>query len=453
MSKKDLSIYPCSTFARNSSDFINFNNQVMKTLKKGIADEAKENLRDTIKINGARALLNFKHKFDPNFRGSTKELESISKMYNIKDKNILSNYYEKIKDTPRSLSTSEIRDTLNQSINKIKSVKTPEQFLKEIQSPAGILLLTPTMREREKPITEKDVADIIKESESQILSEKKDIAEEKTTEGLVKINPFATGEMLLSHPEYAGIVCDAINKTNSNDASKAKRDHYVMIGVAVLGGALILTGVGAMAVAAGSAYLMTGTISLAATMGTGTVAGSVVAVTTAASVVAGLGSALYEGRNSYFAHQEMLQLENAFLTNNGDIKNIEEAKTAMKEFKENRTSAMISVASAGWNGLGYIKIFSLSQLSAKTFALTQMKATNKIFNTLAETKVATKVKSAMDAMGEAAMIKIDTVTYQLAKVGEATRTKILELLKDSRFTPKDLKEMLDEAYQTAQNCI
>jgi hypothetical protein len=207
-----------------------------------------------------------------------------------------------------------------------------------------------------------------------------------------------------------------------------------------------------MAVAAGSAYVMTGTISLAAAMGTGTVAGSVVAVTTAASVVAGLGSALYEGRNSYFAHQEMLQLENAFLTNNGDSKNIEEAKTAMKEFKETRTSAMISLASAGWNGLGYIKIFSLSQLSAKTFALTQMKATNKIFNTLAETKVATKLKSAMDAMGETAMIKIDTVTYQLAKVGEATRTKILELLKDSRFTPKDLKEMFDEAYQTAKNC-
>jgi D-arabinose 1-dehydrogenase-like Zn-dependent alcohol dehydrogenase len=145
-------------------------------------------------------------------------------------------------------------------------------------------------------------------------------------------------------------------------------------------------------------------------------------------------------------------LENAFLTNNGDSKNIEEAKTAMKEFKETRTSAMISLASAGWNGLGYIKIFSLSQLSAKTFALTQMKATNKIFNTLAETKVATKLKSAMDAMGETAMIKIDTVTYQLAKVGEATRTKILELLKDSRFTPKDLKEMFDEAYQTAKNC-
>lgn len=446
MSRNDLSIFPCTVFARQSNNFINFNNQVMKTLKKGVSEEANKTLKDTIMTNGARALLNFKYKFDPAFTGSAKDIDNIAKMYNMKNKNVLNDYFLKIKDSPRNLNSTIIKDSLNQSINRLKISKTSEQFLKEVQTPAGALLLTPTMRERDKPISESDVASIIKESEDQILSEKKDTAEEKTTDGLVKINPFASGEMLLSHPEYAGIVCDAINKINAHDTSKEKRDQYVMIGTAVLGGALVLTGVGAMI----GGYLITG--SLSAGLVAGTVAGSLASGSAMASVVLGLGSALYEGGSAYQSHREMVQLENAFLTNNGDGKNLEDAKQALGEFKKSRTDAMISLASAGWNALGFVKLFSMSQLTSKGFAITQMKATQKIFDTLAESKVAIKLKSAMDAMGDVAMAKVDTFMLHLAKAGEASRTKVLELLRDSRFTPKDLKEMMDEALIAAKNC-
>jgi len=450
MGNNDVTISPCKAFNSTSKDFVDLNNKVMKLLKNGVTAEANEALKNTIMINGARALLNFKHKFDPKFKASAQDIDNIAKLYNVKDKNELKNalndYAAKIKSTPKNISQYSVQQSLNQSIKNLNANKTAEQLIQEVQTPAGALLLTPTMRDREKPIQAKDVANIIKESEEQILSEKDDTISERTTDGLVKINPFATGEMLLTHPEYAGIICDSINKINATDTSKEKRDHYVRVGTAVLGGALVLTGVGAMA----GAYILTG--SLTAGLAAGTIAGTLVAGTSVASVVAGLGSALYEGRNAYFSHREMIQLENAFLTNNGDAKNIEEAKIALGAYKESRTSAMIALASVGWNAVSFGKLFSMQQLTSKTFALSQMKATAKIFDTLAQSKVAIKLKGAMNLMGEVAMSKVDTFMFQLAKVGESARTKILALLKDSRFTPKDMKELMDEALIAAKNC-
>jgi hypothetical protein len=168
--------------------------------------------------------------------------------------------------------------------------------------------------------------------------------------------------------------------------------------------------------------------------------------------VAGVGSALYEGQSAYQSHQEMLQLKNAFLTNNGDAKNIDEASKAFDAYKESRTSAMISFAGAGLSVINFGQLFSMAKLSSKAFGLSEIKASSKILEILADSNVAKKIKDATTLTGEFTQVKVDTFLYQLAKSSEAVRIKILELLKDQRFTPKDLQEMMEEALKAAKKC-
>lgn len=450
MKRNNIEVAPCRFNPKLPLDFSTFNNQIMKALKKTIAPEVKSSLSDTILINNARALLNLKYKFDPRFSANPKDIANIIEQFPARNRNqlkkALDEYAVRIKTTEKKLSASEIQNSLNRSVSNLKLNKTPEQLLLEIQSPAGTLLLTPTMKGREKHIGIKDVEKIIKESENQILAEKRETMSGNSTTELVKMNPFAAGEMLLTHPEYAGVVCDAINSINQKDTDKEKRNRYFKIGTAILGGALILTSVGAIA----GAYILTG--SLTGGLVAGTVASGVLSTSATIGVVAGLGGALYQGASAYKAHQEMLQLENAFITNNGDAKNLSDARNALKSFKENRTGAMISLASAGLNAINFEKLFSMARLASKAFKLPELKGTSSIFAALADSKIAMKLKSAMSAAGEYGSIKFDTFLYQLAKAGEATRLKILSLLKNNRFTPKDLKEMVEDAIKAAKNC-
>lgn len=457
------SVSGCGALVPNVVNFQKFNGQVMDAMKKTITPDVRNTLSDTILTNSARALLNFKHKFDPNFNIDLKAIDQIAAQFPVKNKaelkRALGDYADKIKSSERKLSKDEILNSLNSSIEVLKNNKDQNQSvaLREVQKPTGVLLFTSSMKGRTKAVTASDVDKIIKESETQIMNEKRDTYLEGTVEGLVKINPFATGEMLLAHPEYAGVVCDAINKVNVSDANKETRDRYFTIGSAILGGALLATAViagGVIAAPLVAAYVMTGTTATAVTATAATAAASsVLAFTTAASIVTGLGSALYQGNNAFQAHREMTQLENAFITNNGDAKNLTEAKRALEEFKENRTSAMISLVSSGLNFVNFSKLFSLAQLSSKAFKVKDLQATSGIMKVLADNKVALKFKELMAGLGDMAATKVDTFLYQLAKTGENTRVKILELLKNSRFTSKDLKEMVEDALKAAKNCV
>ena len=450
MKNDNISISPCYAVNKDIKDLASFSNQIMKTMKSTIGNTVKQDLSDTILINSARAMLNLKYKFDPGFTASQKQIEDLVSKSPMKNKTELLvkliNYSEKIKINEKKLSLLSIRTGITTSLQNLKKNDSASQLLSEIKTPAGVLLLTPALKNKKDAVYWEDINQAIKESEAQINEEVQDTLSETSTDGLVKINPFATGEMLLSHPEYAGVVCDSINKINTTDIGKDKRDRYFRIGSAVLGGALLLTGVGAIA----GAYVLTG--SLSAGLVAGTVAGTIVTATTAGSVIAGLGAALYEGNSAYQAHKETTQLENAFLSNNGDSQNIVEARAALENYKENRTNAMISLASAGLGVANFSKLFSMMKLGSKSFGISEMKTSSKILDYVADTKVAKKLKTVSLSLGEYSQVKIDTFLYRLAQGGESIRTKILEMLKDTRFTPKEMQQMFEEALAAAKNC-
>lgn len=450
MKKNNNFIVPCNSINTGVSDFLTLNNQVMKAMKKTILPEVKVALSDTILGNSARAQLNFKYKFDPHFSASDSDINKILQNYPARNRgqirSILKDYAARVKATEKKQSFSEMQNNLNRSLVELKGNTSADKLIAEIRKPSGVLLLTPTMKDRSKPINGSDLQKVLKESEEQILDEKKDTLSESTVDGLVRINPFATGEMLLKHPEYAGVICDAINKINVTDVSKAKRDRYFTLGTHILGGALLLTGVGAMA----GAYILAG--SLAVGLAAGTAAATVITATTAASVTLGLGSALYHGNNAYQSHREMLQLENAFITNNGDARNITDAKVALEDYKENRTAAMISLAGVGLGFVNFGKVFSMAQLGAKNFKVPTLIANSKILKAISDTRIAKKIKDALSTAGGLTSAKLDSFLSKLAESSESVRIKILELMKDSRFTSSDLKLLVEDALNAAKKC-
>lgn len=359
------------------------------------------------------------------------------------------------------------------------------QYMLEVSKDAGPLLLTKTMKDeagsikryhsddttknkkttqfqftQHKKIDVDNVKDAIKEAEDKMMAQARDtitIASDATSKKnklesddddiaeLVKINPFAAGQLLVKKPEYAGLMCDSINKINKEDVSDENFDKYFAIGTAVIGGALLLTGVGTVA----GAYLITG--SLTAGVAAGTIGGSILGYTALAGSAVELASAGYYGKKSYDQYQEMNRLEAAYLTRNSDSTAIIEAKNALVEFKDARMTAGISLASVGLSLASAGKLFSILKSDAK-ISPDQIKAATKILRYLGQTQMAKRVKDVVRVLGEAGMEKLDSFLLYLAKAGEKSRVKFLELLADGKITPEKIKEIIEASLEAAKNC-
>lgn len=359
------------------------------------------------------------------------------------------------------------------------------QYMNEVSKEAGPLFLTKTIKDEagsikrfhsddttknrkttrfqflpHKKVVEKDVKEAIAEAEKKILLQAKDtlaVAQDSTrTKGklisddddlteLVKINPFAAGEILIKKPEYAGLMCDSINKANKDDAWDENFDKYFAIGGAVIGGALLLTGVGTVA----GAYLVTG--SLTAGVAAGTVGGSLLGYTALLSGAVELANAGYYGKKAMDQYQEINRLEAAYLTKNSDSSAILEAKNALVEFKDARLTAGISLASVGLSLTNAGRLFNLLKLDSSV-SPDQVKAATKILRYLAQTQVAKRIKDVVRVLGEAGMEKLERFFLFLAQAGESSRLKFLELLKDTKITPEKIKEIVESSLEAAKNC-
>ena len=349
------------------------------------------------------------------------------------------------------------------------------QYTQEVSSEAGALFLTKTIKNKSGSIkrfddddTEKDkktsrfqftrhnkinlqdVSLSIKEAESKMLSQARDtlnIASKNDSEDiveLVKINPFAAGQILIHQPQYTNLVCDSINEINQNDNDDEDLDKYFMVGGAIVGGALVLTGVGAVA----GAYLITG--SLTAGLAAGTVGGSILGYSALAGTAVELVSAGYSTKRSMDHYQEMNQLESAYLTKNSDAQALTEARDALVNFKEARMMAAISLAGLGLN---FVNIGSVATLmKAGSASKNELVAATKIFNLISEKAVALRLKEIIKSIGETGAEKLDTFFLYLAKTGEAGRLKFLELLKEGKLTPENYKEIIEASLAAAKNC-
>ncbi|MBC7712657.1 MAG: hypothetical protein H7177_04935 [Rhizobacter sp.] len=366
--------------------------------------------------------------------------------------------------------------------------KYVNQYMVEVSKDAGSLLLTKTMKDEAGSIkrfnsddTEKkrkasrfqftqhkkikldDVKKSIVEVESKMMDQVKDtldmaayatkdkskgklLSRDSDINDLVKINPFAAGQVVLKNPEYAGLMCDAINNINKNDVDDANMDKYFTVGAAVLGGALLLTGVGTVA----GAYLITG--SLTAGVAAGTIGGSILGYSALAGTAMELTNLSYYSKKSYDAYQDMNRLETAYLTQNADAAAVMEAKNALVEFKDARFSAGMALLNTGLNLATVGSLFNIVKATDAKVSPDQIKAAAKILKYLSETATARRLKDIAKVLGDKGMEKIDAFLLALAKVGEKNRVKFLELLNDAKVTPEKMKEVIEAALDAAKNC-
>jgi hypothetical protein len=266
---------------------------------------------------------------------------------------------------------------------------------------------------------------------------------------LLKINPVAAGQILAHHPEYAGVVCDSINSLKNKNEFNKKVDTYFMLGSAILGGALVLTGVGTFA----GAYLLTGSVT--AGVAAGTIGGTIMSTTMLAGAVVEGANATYYGVKSIDSFQEMNKFEKALLTENTDSHSLIENRDALLAFKEARMKSLLALAGAGTSVVRLEKFFDLSRFitnGASSIKLPELRALTNIMEGLSQTKVASKIQDVIKLIGESGASKIDDFLLKLAKIGDKTRHRFLELLSNQQITPKKLKEIIDEALEVAKNC-
>lgn len=520
--------------------FYQFNNQIMNDIKQAIKPEFLNILSKKILSNTASSLLSFRHKFNPEFMRSGRNMSNQEVDKIISDVCIKTDrlsrlvtttdvcnkmdplFKRKLRNELISFSKTQNRTTkispimamtsLNQSIDRLNTQLAKievrkdvgyiydsadlsddnskekfnnyiNQYVQEVSRDAGALLLTKTMKDeagsikrydtddisknsrtskfqfdKHKKISLEDVNKSIVEAESKIMGQasdtlaitKRSIAGNdirKTGDDIsemIKINPFAAGQILIHRPEYTGLVCDSINKINQIDDNDEVLDKYFMVGSAVVGGALVLTGIGTLA----GAYLITGSVT--AGIAAGTIGGSILGYSAFAGTAVELVSLGYSTKRASEHYAEMNQLESAYLTNNSDSQSITEAKNALVNFKEARLMAGLSLAGVGLSVVNFGALFNIFKSGKATRA--EISATAKILRTIGDTKVALKLREVSKIMGSNALARLDEFFLHLAKTKESTRAKFLELLKNGQLTPQSLKEIIESSLEALRKC-
>lgn len=424
-----------------------------------------------------------------NFSEST-----ISKNKKISQEEALSSLNESVEKMNKALASIEIRKDkgwiydsakLDDPATKKDFETYINQYMTEVSTPAGALFLTKTIKDesgsikrldsddttknksnryefvKHKPVKLKDIHSAIDEAERKMQVQVKDTlaiaalsiakpgyirSSEEGMNDLVKINPFAAGQLVLEEPQYANLLCDAINRVNKSDVDDKNFDKYFTIGSAVLGGALILTGVGTVA----GAYIVTG--SLSAGIAAGTMGGTILGYSALAGTAVELASLGYQANRANNFWDEAQKLEAAYLTHNGDINNILIAQKALVDFKEARLSAAISLAAVGLHAVTVGKVFNLLKSTNAKIGPDEVRAATKIMHYLGQTKVAKSLQDTAVMLGKAGAEKIDDFLFLLARAGETNRIKFLELLQNAKLTPDKIKIIVEDALEAAKTC-
>jgi len=158
------------------------------------------------------------------------------------------------------------------------------------------------------------------------------VDQDRDIANLIKTNPAATGQLLLQHPEDAGLVCNAVYNITQSDTSQKKTDAnwnrvWFWGGMAV-GGALLVTGVGTWA----------GALVLSATA-----AATTTTVLLAAGAVVGAGATANSLVDMGRYRQEQNEFQAAFFAGGSDQHSIQEAETALSSYKEARMQAAMNL--------------------------------------------------------------------------------------------------------------
>lgn len=225
----------------------------------------------------------------------------------------------------RKKNPQDIAKLLNEKI-KI----APEK--RDLKSQDELLLFTETLKEK-KSVSKNDVLTAQKEVKG-LLEEQIQSVRNMNLKELVKTNPAALGKVLLERPELTPVICHTINQIADNEEDEATWNKVYLWGGLIVGGALLVTGIGAGIGAA----VLSGTV----------MAGTLVTVATASAVAGtaiGVGDAVYASNKSYKASNEALALRASLISRNGDRKTADEANAKMDEAWSELAVAGIGAAS------------------------------------------------------------------------------------------------------------
>ncbi|MGZ3788311.1 MAG: hypothetical protein ACXVLQ_07290, partial [Bacteriovorax sp.] len=241
---------------------------------------------------------------------------------------------------------------------------------------------------------------------------------------LVKINPFAAGAVLVRRPEYAGIICESINKIAAKDDRDKKFEEAFIAGGAVLGGILVLTSVGTMA---------------------GVVAEGVVLYSTLAGAAFETASFAYYGAKSLKSYDEMNRSESAYLTKNANAKSLIEAKEALVEFKEARLTSALSLLSSGLTAFPLKKILNLLERTDGAASPEEVKNASRVLSAVKDHGVAKRLQEIISLMGSLGEEKMSHFLVLLIKGGEKLLTQFLGCLRDSTIPTDKIEKVVEKA--------
>jgi hypothetical protein len=203
---------------------------------------------------------------------------------------------------------------------------------RDLKSQDELLLFTKTLKDK-KTISKKDILDAQTEVKGLLEGQIQSVRNMNLKE-LVKTNPAALGKVLLERPELTAIICNTINQIAETEEDEATWSKVYLWGGLIVGGALLVTGIGAGV----GAVVLSGTA----------MAGTLVTVATASAIAGtaiGVGDTLYSGNKSIQASNEALALRASFISRNGDQKTSVEADAKMEEAWDELTYAGIGAVS------------------------------------------------------------------------------------------------------------
>ncbi|MBI2606338.1 MAG: hypothetical protein HYW49_09690 [Deltaproteobacteria bacterium] len=225
----------------------------------------------------------------------------------------------------------------------------------------------------------------------------------KHVQDIVRNAPAAAAQVLVAHPEYAPLMCDAINAVNADVAKKAADDadttKFYLWGGAIVAGGAITGGVGAAVFA-------------------GTAAGVMFATATTASFIAGtaLGatSAVYYLNKANDSHREFSELKSAFISTGAkDLDAWPEMKKSFEEFEEARFQFALQVGFSAIDAASFgsvIRGFNSAQKMAaiaKAHEFLEVGRFNPVRNS--------RMLSIVNKLGEEEASKFFTVLSQMGK--------------------------------------
>jgi hypothetical protein len=310
---------------------------------------------------------------------------------------------------------------------------------RNLKSQDELLLFTKALKDK-KHITESDVIKAKNEVKGLLEDQMKEVRNMKLAE-LVKTNPAALGQVLLDNPELTVVVCNIINQIADSEENAATWNKVYMWGGLIVGGALLVTGIGAGV----GAMVLSGTA----------MAGTLVTVATASAVAGtaiGVGDTIYSSSKSLDASHEALSLRASLISQNGDRETAKESDAMMEEAWSELTSAGIGAASiipfgAIWKVMGKTaqvsKVGSLTKME-KMAAKEKSEAIKDLSQTIRELKDPQMEKVLINAKAQVSEEDYGSFIGQLSQLTPEQRLLVMSKMKGQ---PEKVSEAIKRGAQ------